>query len=62
MPITYIKTFFFYMRHVIQDSFITQMYTHDLKLEFLNAAMAQLVFRPVQACDIFILLNIIIWY
>jgi len=28
------------------------MNTHNLKLEFLNAAMAQLVFSPVQACDI----------
>jgi len=50
MPVTYIKTF--HMRHVIKDSFITLMYTHNLKLEFLNAAMAQLVFSPVQACDI----------
>lgn len=28
------------------------MYTHNVKLEILNAAMAQLVFSPVQACDI----------
>jgi len=36
MPITHIKTF--HMRHVIKGSFITSMYTHNLKLEFLNAA------------------------
>jgi len=50
MPSTYIKTF--HMRHVIKDSFITSLYTHNLKLEFLNATMAQLVFSAVQACDI----------